>query len=79
MNTNDYTITPAQVLAFAGSLPIPAKIEVRQGEVVVNVPLFISTNLSRMYCGATILEKSARRKMMALAAMITQLESLNNQ
>ena len=73
MDYNDYTITPDQVLQLLAGFPLPAAIEINPGETNIDLPLFISTNSSRMYCRSAILEKPARRNMMAMARMIQMI------
>lgn len=64
------TLSPEQVLEFALRSPpisIPDQIQVRTGETIVDVPLYISTNICRMYCGVPILEAQAKSRMIKLS------------
>jgi hypothetical protein len=63
--------TPEQISKFFAGFPLPAEIEINEAETVTDLPLYISTQCTRMQCGCRILEQIAAERMEAMAKQLT--------
>lgn len=71
----NHPFTPAQVLEFLGNITLPATIQLHPWEIILDVPEYISTHLSRMHCGCPLLENISKQRMAQLSKIIFSHET----
>lgn len=65
------TMTPAALIHTLTTTPLPASVQIAPGCVVVDVPKYIETNISRLESTSPRLRALALRALQRLAEIIT--------